>query len=218
MKHIRLSLLAATLLALLLTGCRATAPAAKSPVPAADDAGRRELREKTLAQYHVIIDDDGCDMTEYPKDLPLTRENIYAQMLDAIKGTEVDTVSFCPFSVGHRLATRSLVTDVHTARAALDRDRNVTPELLALGTDTLQVAVEFCRKNNFKVWANFRVNDIHDSWYKQWMYGIKVAHPEQLIGTEDNCPQFGAWTSFDFALPVVRDRARAICEIGRAHV
>ena len=217
MKHIRLSLLAAALLALLLTGCRATAPAAKSPVPAADDASRRELREKTLAQYHVIIDDDGCDMTEYPKDLPLTRENIYAQMLDAIKGTEVDTVSFCPFSVGHRLATRSLVTDVHTARAALDRDRNVTPELLALGTDTLQVAVEFCRRNNFKVWANFRVNDIHDSWYPQWMYGIKVAHPEQLNGTADEVPVFGAWTSFDFALPVVRDRARAICEELMSH-
>ncbi len=212
MKHIRFSLLTVALLlaVLLLNGCR-TAPSPAPKAAANDDPAWQKLRQETLAQYRVVIDDDGCDMTEYPKDLPLTRENIYAQMLDAIKGTEVDTVSFCPFSVGHRLATRSLVTDVHTERAALDRDRNVTPELLALGTDTLQVAVEFCRKNNFKVWANFRVNDIHDSWYKQWMYGTKVAHPEQLNGTEDNPPPFGSWTSFDFALPVVRNRARDIC-------
>ncbi len=170
------------------------------------------MRDKTLADYHIIIDDDGCDMTEFPKDLELTRENIYKQMLDAVKGTEVDTVSFCPFSVGHRLATRSLVTDVHVERAALDRDRNVTPELLALGTDTMQVAVEFCRQNKVKVLANFRVNDVHDAWYKHWMYGIKVAHPEQLIGTEENKPLFGSWTAFNFALPEVRQRAFAICK------
>ena len=209
---------AVALAALLLNGCRAVSSPAPAPKAAAnDDPAWQKLRQETLAQYHVIIDDDGCDMTEVPKDLPLTREAIYAQMLDAIKGTEVDTVSFCPFSVGHRLATRSLVTDVHTARAALDKNRNLTPELLALGTDTLQLAVEFCRKNNFKVWANFRVNDIHDSWYKQWMYGIKVAHPEQLNGTEDNPPTFGSWTSFNFALPVVRNRARAICEELMSH-
>jgi len=179
--------------------------------PVTDEAWAA-MRKAAIERPRVIIDDDGCDMTEAPRDIPCTREAIYAQMLDHAKGSQVDTISYCPFAVGLRLATRSLVTDRHTAPAAGAKSRNLTPELLAMGTDTMQLAVEFCRANGFAVLANLRMNDTHDAEYDCWMYGTKVEHPEWLNGTKENRPPYGAWSAYDYARSEVRARVRAICE------
>ena len=190
---------------------RITVLAALLAAPVQAAAGELDaMREAALNRpRRIIINDDGCDMTEFPRDLPLTMENIYHQMLDKLKETEVDTVSFCPFGVGHVLATRSMVTAIHTKPSTLKTSRNLTLELFSLGTDPLEVAIAFCRANDLEVFVNMRVNDTHDQWHP-WISEYKKSHPEELFGTSANRPLYGAWTAFDFALPVVRQRFRAI--------
>lgn len=174
------------------------------------DAEWVKLREDALNRpRRVIVNNDGCDATEFPKDLPFTRENFYRQMFDKLRGTQVDTVSYVPFGVGHVLATNSKVTQIHTGRSALKTSRNLTPELLKQGTDALKLAVDYCRKHGYEIFAGMRVNDMHDQWHA-WLYPLKTEHPEWIFGSPENKPPYGAWTGFDFAVPETRKRFRAI--------
>lgn len=174
------------------------------------DAEWMKLRAEALNRpRRVIVNNDGCDATEFPKELSPTKENIYRQMFDKLRSVQVDTVSYVPFGVGHVLATNSKVTQIHTGKSALKTSRNLTPELLKQGTDAMALAVEYCRAYGYEIFAGMRVNDMHDQWHP-WLYPLKSEHPEWIFGSPENKPPYGAWTGFDFALPVTRDRFRAI--------
>ncbi|WP_176013168.1 hypothetical protein [Victivallis sp. Marseille-Q1083] len=172
-----------------------------------------ELRRAAIErERRVIVNNDGCDATEFPEKLPANRENFYRQMLDYAKGCEIDTITYCPFAVGHTLITRSLVTEMHLGSSGGPGARNIAGEILSWGTDALQLAVEFCRANRLEIFVSMRVNDCHDQWYSHWLPGYKRNHPELLCGTPEAPPPYGAWTAFDFARTPVRERFGNIIE------
>ena len=118
------------------------------------DAEWMKLRAEALNRpRRVIVNNDGCDATEFPKELSPTKENIYRQMFDKLRSVQVDTVSYVPFGVGHVLATNSKVTQIHTGKSALKTSRNLTPELLKQGTDAMALAVEYCRAYGYEIFA-----------------------------------------------------------------
>lgn len=192
MKHISLLLL---FLAFLL-------PAQPVPVSDADWAA---LKSQALARpRRIIVNNDGCDYTSFPLKTPFSREALYAQMMDKAIGYEIDTISYCPYAVGLQTTTRSDVAPQYL-HPIFQNKRNLHPEIRQLGTDSLQLAVDFARQHHFEIFAALRVNDHHDQWYPEALSQNKKDHPELLFGTPDHKPPYGSWTGFDFAQPAVRE-------------
>ena len=154
----------------------------------------------------IIVDDDGCDATNFPGGKAPTIENFYAEMLDKTLGCQIDTITYCPMAVGFLLSTRTEVFETHRDSSWGDMT-NIVPVLIdRYDTDPLQLAVEFCRKHGFELFVNMRINDIHDAGLPQWRPQFKTAHPELLCGSAENPPPHAAWTSYDFAQQPVRDK------------
>ena len=70
---------------------------------------------------------------------------------------------------------------------------NITPSLIAQGTDPLEVMIDFCRKNNLEIFWGMRMNDTHDTSNPLLRPRWKVDHPDYLMGTEDRPPKRGGW-------------------------
>ena len=183
-------------------------------LPAAElsDAEWAGLKAASRAKPRLIANDDGCDATSFPASRgEPTLENFYAYMLDILKGTQITTLSYCPYAVGFAVSYPSQVTDRHIGRLNGDFP-NITAELeKRYGKDGMALAQDFARANNLEFFGCMRVNDTHDTYYPQWLPNWKREHPEYLFGTEEKRPLRGEWTAYDFARPEVRERFAAIC-------
>ena len=180
---------------------------------AANESEYQRIKAAALAKpRRVIADNDGCDVTQYPysrcQDTSITA--ITNLWLSHFKDTEIDVVSYCPYGVGMQLSTLSHATEMHFQKATGRGNKNLVPELLAQGTDSLRIATEFCRKHQMEIFVNMRVNDTHDQWFADLLSETKKKHPEYLFGTSESKPKYGAWCGFDFAHPEVREKFRAI--------
>lgn len=162
----------------------------------------------------IIVDNDGCDATNFPKAKAPTIENFYAEMLNKTLGCQIDTLTYCPMAVGFMLSTRTKVFETHrNPQSSADHIVNITPILIdEYDTDPLELAVAFCQKHHFELFVSMRVNDVHDAWYPQWLPQFKKDHPELLCGTEDNPPTAAPWSSYDFAQEPVRAKFVEIIE------
>ena len=162
----------------------------------------------------VVYNTDGCDMLYYPTNLPVSAAGFRSLRLDFVKGTTVGTVSYCPVSSGFAhlttlkagdLLSGSILSQPPTARNATLEFRD------KLGTDSLQMAIDFCREQGKEVFVGLRVNDTHDAntvYGKYFFSPFKKAHPECLMGSESNKPPFCSWTAVDFAQPAVREHMK----------
>ena len=179
------------------------------------EASFERQRAKLLAKDRpVVYNTDGCDMLYFPTNLPVSEKSFCSLRLDWSKGPVIGTVSYCPLSSGFAHFTATKAGDLFTGsvlcrpsslhNATIDfRDR--------LGTDSLQMAIDFCRREGKEVFVSIRMNDTHDASteYGQYFFSpFKKAHPECLMGTVSNKPPVCSWTAVDFACPAVRAHVR----------
>ena len=128
------------MLSLPLVKSRADAPAAK---PAADKARKSAIRR----QRRLIFNNDGDDIYWTPA--PATKEGFYSVRMGHMANTGVDSVFYY-----HLDPTPFYTVPGRTIRNA---------ELNKLGTDSLKLAIDICRKNNMEIFWTYRLNDIHDA-------------------------------------------------------
>ncbi len=176
----------------------------------------RELRtEKLNKPRPVIHNNDGCDAIYYPIDEKYSVKNFLGKRTAGVIGTDVSTISYCPTSSGFGYYTYNTkigeVLIKHGFEFGInEQSRNITAEMIADGTDPLQVNVEFARKNGFEIFFSNRMNDTHDAAHRSnkpfylWTK-FKENHPEFLFGSIGEKLPNGRWSSVDFAHKEIRD-------------
>lgn len=208
MKHLRLL-------------CSALLLAVVADMPAQDSAALKQLREtrKQLAhkQRRVIFNNDGCDALYLPKGEKLTVEKFLDKRTTPLKGTQVDAIAYCSISSGfsfftHRTKVGAVLTRQPGDFGIRNEMRNITQELIDLGTDCLQAVVEFAHKNKMECFWSMRMNDTHDAEYRPdkpyLLYPpLKMEHPDWLVGDPVKRSRHGRWSSVDYARPEIRDLA-----------
>ncbi|MBM3858920.1 MAG: hypothetical protein FJ395_04635 [Verrucomicrobia bacterium] len=191
------------------------------PVDAEPTAELKKLREtrNQLAhrQRRVIFNNDGCDVLYYPKDEKLTLEQFLARRTTSLAGTQVDTISYCTISSGFSFFTHNTKVGAVLTRQPGDYGirpemRNITQELIDMGTDCLQAVLEFAHKNKMECFWSMRMNDTHDAAYRPdkpyLLYPqLKLDHPDWLVGDPIKRSRYGRWSSVDYARPEIRDLA-----------
>lgn len=167
----------------------------------------------------VVYNTDGCDMLYWPSNLPVSVGNFMDRRLKFALGTRITTVSYCPQSAGFghftcRKAGEPFVADVPIPGGGC---YNSASKFFALGTDSLEMACDFCRSNNLEVFVSIRFNDTHDSAYdaKNGRFSplfprFKRDNPECLMGGPDkkDRPEFCNWSAVDFSHEKVRAHMR----------
>ena len=73
------------------------------------------------------------------------------------------------------------------------------------GIDPIELEMDFARKNDIEFFVSVRFNDTHDAFSPTLFTPNKEKHPEWLFGKKDALPFYGAWSSYDFTFPAVRD-------------
>lgn len=179
-----------------------------------------ELREARRQAAHrerrVIFNNDGNEPVY------LCENNTPGELLrhrtSDLAGTHVDSIFYCTWSSGFGMFTHGTeVGSVFDTKEALFSKNRIT-EMLAAGTDPLDVVVDFGKQNGIEVFWSFRMNDTHDASSAE--YGpimlranpLKQKHPEWLIGTPEDRPKLGGWTAVDFGRAEIRDLATRYVE------
>jgi hypothetical protein len=185
------------------------------------EAHRNLRREAAHRQRRLIFNNDGDDHM-VPKNLPATAESLLGLRTTPLVGSQVDSIFYCsipgPTSL-HRTEVGE-VASVNLGDGYFPKDspegkyyaqvRTIVPELLAQGTDPLQVMVGFCRSHNLEIFCSVRMNDIHDSAHRPdkplpGFARFKQEHPEYLVGSHEKQPPHGMWSAYDYGHAEVRD-------------
>ncbi|MEO6741748.1 MAG: hypothetical protein ABIP20_16005 [Chthoniobacteraceae bacterium] len=193
----------------LIAGLDAAADVRK-PISSLDEL--RSLRHKAAErQRRVIFNNDGAESVLLCRGT--TPEEFLSYRTTALAGTQVDSLFYCTRSSGFGVFTHDTkVGQVFSTKEGRYAS-NLTPEMLAAGTDPLRVMTDFGHQNCMEVFWSFRVNDTHDGSatdYGPIMFRanrLKNEHPEWLIGTPEQKPKFGAWSAVDFTRAEIRDLA-----------
>ncbi len=179
-----------------------------------DDSDWEARRQEALQrERRVIYNTDGCDALYFPRDLEPTRENFLSRRLIHTRGSRIDSVFYCPQSSGFghftcRKAGEPLLNDVPINNKVY----NATRDFFRLGTDPLEMAIDFCHNEGLEIFASIRVNDTHDaSGTLEEPHPLfprfKQQHPECLMGAPvtGQRPPFCNWSAVDFAQKPVRE-------------
>ena len=185
----------------------AAIPACSSP-PEEQDARKAAVHR----QRSLIFNNDGNEALHYGKFLegPASLEGFLSIRMDHIGDVGIDTVFYCTTRGFNSFSHDSELTEVLTKTDGV-LDGNRTGELLALGADPLQTAIEACRSRSIEIFWTLRMNDVHDNFYEERLSQWKKDHPEMLMGKpqdKDSYPPSdprSVWTFADFAHPEVRD-------------
>ncbi len=127
--------------------------------------------------------------------------------------SQVDAIFYATEGVGLLNTTRR--TEVgRTITHRVEPLDNIVPELMAMGTDPLQVMVEFGHKLDIEVFMSMRMNDTHDINTTQfdYLFDYKREHPDYLLGSAEHPTVRGRWTGFDYARPEIREMAFRLAE------
>jgi len=183
-----------------------------------------QRREAAHRQRRIIFNNDGQDTSIF-KTQPSTAESLLSRRTTPLLGSQVDSIfynslggpkSLHPSEVSET-ETTSAETKVeyfgmdHPTGQYYSRLKNIVPDLIAQGTDPLQVMVEFSRANNIEIFCSMRMNDTHDGVhrpdkpYYSWPK-FKEEHPEYLVGSFERRPPHGRWSAYDYTHEAIRDR------------
>jgi len=202
-----------------------------SAVSAQPPAGEGELsieqlremrRELAHRPRRIIANNDGCDCLYFPTDREVTVEGFLDLRTTALAGTHVDTIAYCTISSGfsnftHATEVGTVLTRHPGDYGILPDKRNITQDLIDLGSDTLHSVVEFGHEHGIEVFWSMRMNDTHDAAHTPdtpylLFPPLKVEHPEWLVGDHVTRTPYGRWSSVDYARPEIRDLAFAFIE------
>ena len=161
--------------------------------------GMKELRkEASHRKRRIIFNNDGDDNYTKVPYKPLI-EGFLRRRTTSLIGSQVDAIFYS--------TTRSFGYFSHQTKLG----ETGLSDLIAVGTDPLQVMADFCRKSKIEIFWSLRMNDIHDSHSsvpRKW----KLEHPEYLVGSRENRPPLGGWTAVDYARPEIRELAYRFIE------
>ena len=182
-------------------------------VSADDDPNRhmKQLRKQaTQRRRRIIFNNDGGDYQECEEATP---EAVLKTRMAGLPGSNVDSIFYCT-TMGFNLFTHnSDVSEVYPPAGQKDKNNShIIKEIIDQGTDMLELAVNFCRKNDIEILWSMRINDEHDSWSPEDVSQWKKDHPEYLFGAADRRPPYGPWSGVDYALPEVREHALRIVQ------
>ena len=182
----------------------------KEPVPLAK--ARQEARKR---RRRIIYNNDGAEPMESGVNTP---EEFLARRMQAVPGTQVDSVFYSPGST-------TIFT--HLAKVGETYGQNGTPawnhakvNIEALrkgGHDTLAMVTDFCHEHKVEIVFSHRINDIHDSFMPEDLSLWKRKHPDYCLGTKADL-KYPAdspkhwWSALDFEKPQVRDYLFGILE------
>jgi hypothetical protein len=191
-----------------------------------DDSGpisietlRTQREEAKDRQRRIIVNNDGDDVKRgWPG--PATAEKLLAQRTTPLAGTQVDTLCYSTGGIsfdGFRHNTKvGRVFDSRATVPGFDVGKyNHVGSFIEQGTDALEIMVDFCHAHEMECFWSYRMNDTHDVsqlygplFFSPW----KEKNPELLVGSKDNPPPFGRWTSVDYSHQTVRDRMFSFAE------
>lgn len=175
------------------------------------DAFAQQRRELAHRKRRIILNNDGNEVIYYPKDLPVTVENVLAQRTSPLLGSQVDTIFYCPISSGFSYFTHNTKAGT-VLEHPIFGSRNIARDLIDMATDALKMIVDYGHANNIEVFFSMRMNDTHDGAHSPdkpypLFPPLKAEHPEYLIGSLDNKPKYGQWSAVDYGRPEVRELA-----------
>lgn len=162
----------------------------------------------------VIQDNDGDDMPYYivdnDNDGDIDKQDFWDCNFTGLLGTQTDTVVYCTWSAGFSNFTHE--TKIGTIferkdKKEIDFSNNQTRHFIDNYSDSLDMAVEFCREHDMEIVWSMRMNDDHDRGYEQLFPPLKYNHPEWLMGTESDAIKYGSWTDVDYTHQEIRDLA-----------
>ena len=185
------------------------APAAenqKGEPMSTEDAKFVELRRKAAhRKRRIILNNDGGDGLAKKAGGDTSALDVFLkQRTAALVGSQVDTIFYCTGWAFGTMLHRTKVAENMLLREGAGYQDGVLRDLLDQGTDSLQVMVEFCRKNKIEVFWSMRMNDTHDAKNPLLRAKMKAEHPEYLIGGGKKL-KYGQWTSVDFGNANVRE-------------
>ena len=195
----------------------------------AADAVWEAKRQAAIGRLgRFVHNTDGNEVLYWPNNRPVSVQAFTNARLKHETGTRITSVSYCPISAGFGYFTCRNVGD--TLTNSVERfeqypwtytSHNAASEFFALGTDPLELAVDFCHSNNLGALVSIRINDQHDACsslakgYTTLFPPFKRAHPEFLMGNIDrtkNKHLFCSWCSWscvDFTHKEVRERMKS---------
>ena len=165
-----------------------------------------ELRKKAAhRKRRIILNNDGGDgLAKKVAGDSSGLDHFLKQRTTALVGSQVDTIFYCTGWAFGSMLHRTKVAENILLRPGAGYQDGVLRDLLDQGTDSLQVMVEFCRKNKLEVFWSMRMNDTHDAKNPLLRATMKAEHPEYLIGGGKK-PKYGQWTAVDFGNADVRE-------------
>ena len=167
----------------------------------------------------LIYNDDGCGAIW--KEGGNTREAfLYGPhgRMGPLKNTQVESV-FISSGASHVLNHHSDVTDSYAdvaERYSIGGEWEVfranMRALEDLGTDAIQLTIDYCVEHNLEVFYSHRINDIHNTFLPVERSKWFREHPQYWMGTPAEAAQAGGgnspkhwWSSLDFEHPEVLD-------------
>lgn len=203
-----------SLLAILASVLMASAVSAQ---PISLDQLRQTRRELAHKPRRIMANNDGCDCLYFPKDIELTVQSFLDRRTTGLVGSQVDTINYCSISSGfsnftHDTKLGTVLTRQSADYGILPNMRNVSQDLIDLGSDCLRSVVDFGHANELEVFWSMRMNDTHDAAHtpeKPYLLypPLKVEHPDWIIGDHIKRTPYGRWSSVNYALPQIRDLA-----------
>jgi hypothetical protein len=176
----------------------------------AESQDMRELRRQAAFRpRQIIFNNDGDDV--FAENTDGSIETFLATRTAGLVGSQVGTVTYSTTRSFAYFTHDTEVCEVFTRKDGR-LSNNITPSLIARGTDPLQVMIGFCRENDLEIFWGMRMNDTHDTKNPLLRPQWKVDHPEYLMGTEARPPKRGGWTRVNFGRKEVRDMAFAVIE------
>jgi len=174
-------------------------------------------RELAHAPRGIIANNDGCDCLYFPGDREVTVPGFLDLRTTALADSQVGTIAYCTISSGfsfftHNTQVGTLLTRQPGDYGLLPTTRNISQDLIDLGSDCLQSVVEFAHASGMEAFWSMRMNDTHDvAWRPDKPYllypPLKEEHPEWLVSDPVHGTAVGRWSSVNYALPEIRDLA-----------
>ena len=150
--------------------------------------------EAANCAWRIVYNNDGSSHV-FSHPFPMS----YAQLIANIAPLAgvVDTFVYQMFS-GNVFLHDTKVGEFYTGERCQNAAQNAR-HLIDQGLDPMQVLCDGAHEKGIKFFAGLRINDLHDLWFEDLICGMKLAHPEMLIGDKGRAPQPAStdWDSWD---------------------
>ena len=180
--------------------------------PMNPDPSDSQRKHAAWRRRRIIYNNDGGEVFALGANTP---ESFLAVRMKPVLNTQVDSVFYCTGAAtmfSHRAKIGEIYGKYITNESGpvACRVRDNLKGLAELGTDPLELVVEFCHENGLEVFFAHRINDIHDSFMDWELSTWKREHPEYLMGKPEDGGKYletdprSRWSAFDFEIPEVR--------------